>query len=150
MASIENRDLDAAGAEALGNHVPAKTALCPTCGDGFTPRRSTARYCGDACRKAAQRNRDRGLPDRAPTRAPAAVTGALLSVTGTPHTCSRNATRSVTLTPQGRRASKLDPRIVPDAKWPDMYRLRDPDGRLSDMVNLTRAKDALLPMWGRS
>jgi len=70
------------------------------------------------------------------------------SVTGTLHTCSRNA-RSVTLTPQGRRASKLDPRIVPDAKWPDMYRLRDPDGRLSDMVNLTPAKDALLVNAGR-
>jgi hypothetical protein len=31
-----------------------------------------------------------------------------------------------------------------------MYRLRDLDGRLSDMVNLTRAKDALWPMRGRS
>ena len=131
-------------------NAPAKTALCPTCGDGFAPRRSTARYCGDACRKAAQRNRDRGLSDRAPARAPAAVIGALLSVTGTPHACSRNATQYVTLTPQGRRASKLDPRIVPDAKWPGMYRLRLPDGRLSDMVHLTRAKDALLQMRGRS
>ena len=131
-------------------NAPAKTALCPTCGDGFTPRRLTVRYCGDACRKAAQRNRDRGLPDRAPATAPAVVTGVLLSVTGTPHTCSRNATRSVTLTPQGRWASKLDPRIVPDAKWPGMYRLRVLDGRLSDMVHLTRAKDALLQMRGRS
>ena len=33
--------------------------------------------------------------------------------------------------------------IVPDAVWPGMYRLRFPDGRLSDMVNLTRARDAL-------
>jgi hypothetical protein len=33
--------------------------------------------------------------------------------------------------------------IVPDTKWPNMYRLRFPDGRLSDMLNLTRAKDAL-------
>jgi hypothetical protein len=33
--------------------------------------------------------------------------------------------------------------IVPDAKWPGMYRLRLPDGSLSVMVNLTRAKDAL-------
>jgi len=30
-----------------------------------------------------------------------------------------------------------------------MYRLRDPDGRLSDMVNLTPAKDALLVNAGR-
>jgi hypothetical protein len=37
----------------------------------------------------------------------------------------------------------LDPRIAPDAKWPTMFRLRLPDGGLSDMVNLPRAKDAL-------
>jgi hypothetical protein len=38
--------------------------------------------------------------------------------------------------------------IVPDAKWPNMYRLRFPDGRLTGMVNLTRAKDALDAMKG--
>lgn len=32
--------------------------------------------------------------------------------------------------------------VVPDAKWPGMWRVRTPDGRLSDMVNLARAKDA--------
>jgi hypothetical protein len=42
----------------------------------------------------------------------------------------------------------LDPRIVPDAKWPNMYRIRLPGGGLSDMVNLTRAKDALLARLG--
>jgi len=30
-----------------------------------------------------------------------------------------------------------------DAKWPGMYRLVRPDGTLSDMVNLARAKDAV-------
>src|SRR5215831_7774662 len=39
---------------------------------------------------------------------------------------------------------KLDPRIVPDPKWPGMYRVRLPDGSLSDMVNLTQAKHALV------
>jgi hypothetical protein len=33
--------------------------------------------------------------------------------------------------------------IVHHAKWPGMYRLSLPDGSLSVMVNLTRAKDAL-------
>jgi hypothetical protein len=37
----------------------------------------------------------------------------------------------------------LPPGIVPDERYPAMYRLRLPDGRLSDMVNLTRARDAL-------
>jgi hypothetical protein len=32
--------------------------------------------------------------------------------------------------------------VVPDSKWPNMYRVRSPDGTLSDMVNLARAKDA--------
>jgi hypothetical protein len=33
--------------------------------------------------------------------------------------------------------------IVPDERFPGMYRLKRADGSLSDMVNLTRAKDAL-------
>jgi len=32
--------------------------------------------------------------------------------------------------------------VVPDTKHPKMYRVRCPDGTLTDMVNLTRAKDA--------
>jgi hypothetical protein len=32
---------------------------------------------------------------------------------------------------------------VPDERFPGMYRLKRADGSLSDMVNLTRAKDAL-------
>jgi hypothetical protein len=32
--------------------------------------------------------------------------------------------------------------VVPDTRWPDMWRIAWPDGQLSDMVNLTRAKDA--------
>jgi hypothetical protein len=33
--------------------------------------------------------------------------------------------------------------MVPDAVHPSMWRVRWPDGRLSDMTNLTRAKDAV-------
>jgi hypothetical protein len=32
--------------------------------------------------------------------------------------------------------------IVPDPGWDGMWRVRMPDGHVSDMVNLTRAKDA--------
>ena len=32
--------------------------------------------------------------------------------------------------------------IAQDEKYPTMWRIRSPDGRLSDMVNLTRARDA--------
>src|SRR5262249_33216911 len=42
-------------------------------------------------------------------------------------------------TVEGRpKTGSLDPRIVPDAKWPGMYRIRRPHGSLSDMPNLTR------------
>ena len=37
-------------------------------------------------------------------------------------------------------------RVVEDDRYPGMYRVRYPDGRLSDMVNLSRAKDAVLGM----
>jgi hypothetical protein len=47
-------------------------------------------------------------------------------------------------------AQALPPGFVPDAKWPGMYRLVLADGSLSDMVNLTRAKDALLHMKARA
>jgi len=34
--------------------------------------------------------------------------------------------------------------VVRDDKYPSMWRVRSPDGSLSDMVNLSRAKDAAL------
>lgn len=36
--------------------------------------------------------------------------------------------------------------VVPDARYPSMFRIKWPDGSLSDMVNLTRAKDAAMAM----
>ena len=32
--------------------------------------------------------------------------------------------------------------VLPDLDWPGTWRIAWPDGRLSDLVNLTRAKDA--------
>jgi hypothetical protein len=36
--------------------------------------------------------------------------------------------------------------IEPDTDWPNLYRVRLPDGHLTDMVNLMHAKDAALPL----
>ena len=36
--------------------------------------------------------------------------------------------------------------VVPDADWPGMWRARLSDGRVSDMANLTRAKDAAISL----
>jgi hypothetical protein len=118
---------------------------CSTCGLQFRSRRSTARFCGPRCRVAAKRTRDRGTPlTRAATRRSVAP-DAVLSVTAPVRKSEGQKPQSVTLR---REAAKLDPRIVPDPIWPGMYRIRRPDGSLSDMVNLTRAKDALAAMRG--
>jgi hypothetical protein len=39
-------------------------------------------------------------------------------------------------------SNKRDIKLVLDPDWPDMWRLLLPNGQLTDMVNLTRAKDA--------
>jgi hypothetical protein len=113
---------------------------CQTCTTEFTPRRSTARYCSNRCRLTAHRAR-------------------LDSVSDAPHGPSDGVYSAETLrndrrtTPGPERAletlipptSRTLPKgIVQDGKYPSMYRLIRPDGGLSDMVNLTRAKDALL------
>jgi hypothetical protein len=49
----------------------------------------------------------------------------------------------MSVTALARPVANLPRGIVPDSKWPGMFRLRLADGSLSDMVNLTRAKDAL-------
>jgi hypothetical protein len=38
--------------------------------------------------------------------------------------------------------------LRPDSRWPQMWRVHSRDGRVSDMVNLTRAKDAAVA-WAR-
>src|SRR5947209_4120481 len=116
------------------------SATCSACGLQFRPQRSTARFCSSRCRKATQRARDRGAPINVAMTRPRAAVDAVLSVTALLGLCKDQKPKSVTLR---RKSLKLDPRIVPDAKWPAMFRLRLPDGSLSDMVNLPRAKDAL-------
>jgi hypothetical protein len=37
-------------------------------------------------------------------------------------------------------------RVYPDSKWPNMWRSTLPDGRPSDMANLSWAKNAILAM----
>ena len=49
-------------------------------------------------------------------------------------------TTTSTATP---KSFELDRRITPDPKWPGMYRVKMPGGRLTDMMNLTRAKGEL-------
>jgi len=66
-----------------------------------------------------------------PARARRATRGALKSAPGISATSRLSVTRD------------LGSRIVADEHWPGMYRLRLSNGSLTDMTNLTRARDAL-------
>jgi hypothetical protein len=55
-----------------------------------------------------------------------------------PHTQNPQATWSLTY---GDTRAPLA-LVVPDARWPRMYRVHWPDGRVSDLANLARCRDA--------
>jgi hypothetical protein len=46
----------------------------------------------------------------------------------------------------GTKAGRVLATVEPDAEWPGLWRVRTPDGRLSGIVNPTRAKDAALSL----
>jgi hypothetical protein len=129
----------------VARSAPGRT--CSHCDSQLRPKRSTARFCGPRCRVAAQRTRDRGIPIGTVATRPSAAADAILSVTTPVSLSEGQKPQSVTLR---RKPPNLDPRIVPDPKWPGMYRIRRPDGLLTDMTSLTRAKDALAEMGGAS
>jgi hypothetical protein len=155
----------------------ARTAICSTCGDRFARGQysnqhkssrgeivPTSKYCSSACRQAAYRTR-RDIRNNIPVsaRPPRPVRRKLrplfACVTNTPKdpmgTTPHASVTRAEIPPQNQLAvtpqkKSLPREIVPDAKWPGMYHLRLLDGSLSDMVNLTRAKDALAEMQGAS
>ena len=45
---------------------------------------------------------------------------------------------------------KLIARIIQDKRYPSMWRVALPNGTVSDMVNISRAKDAAMWLTGRS
>jgi len=127
----------------LDGPLNASPKECAACGVQFRLQRSTARFCSPRCRKAAQRVRDRGTPVSVAVKRPSVAADAFLSVTATVDISKGQKPQGATLR-QPRKPSKTNPRIVADPKWPGMYRIKRPDGSLTDMVSLTRAKDALL------
>jgi len=54
----------------------------------------------------------------------------------------RGETRKVTYALYYGSAQRPLATVVPDSHWACMWRIAGPDGRLSDMANLTRCKDA--------
>ena len=132
------------------------TAVCPQCKHRFGLGRranqhqraggrfhEAARFCSPACRQAAYRaRRYRNTPsNKEPVTLAEGVQGTALQATVT------RALETIE-TKRDFRPEKTtdhpvsDPRLVRDAKYPEMWRVRMPDGTLSDMVNHTRAADA--------
>ena len=120
---------------------------CHHCQTEFEPKRSTARYCSAAHRLAAHR----GSLDRPQKAAQAPTNGAYVAETlrndPTPSPAQKPGVETLK-TPIPRALKTLPAGIVPDAEWPGMYRVVRPDGSLSVIVNLTRAKDAVRQITG--
>jgi hypothetical protein len=142
----------------------ATTRKCGHCGERFTVAlrqgkdsyRARAgrersyqdqRYCAPGCRKAASKARrttfrTHGIGPATP----------LKEVQGTnPFSGVATTTAPISLASiSGAQKPTRPPlhmtfdayTVVPDPEWPAMYRVRRPDGSLTDMANLTRARDA--------
>ena len=111
------------------------SATCSHCGSKFEPQRRSARFCRPACRVAAHRQ----AGCNAKKASPRLTEGASACKNSSPGSRPKSATtapRGLSVTP--RHA------IITDGQWSGMYRIRRPDGSLTDLVSLTRAKDALL------
>jgi hypothetical protein len=140
--------------------VSNKSVVCAHCGARFTApahsgryrqtserRIKSARYCSRACRQAAYVARRAIRAGVLHSQRHKAFRGRVTDV-GNRVDLRTSVTQALQPT---EISSEIRPKkttsgavsIVPDAKWPGMYRLRFPDGSLSDMVNLTRARDAL-------
>jgi hypothetical protein len=113
------------------------TDICSACKLPFTPHRSTARFCSARCRLINHRTSAVKTPAR-PVGEPA---DAFVSVSGPLSPSAPLLKKPETLT--AREAKRLPRGVVRDERRPAMYRVFLSDGSLSDMVNLTRARDAL-------
>jgi hypothetical protein len=124
-------------------------------------RSKQRRYCSDLCRAMASRAArdanggvsDKKRPASAPIETPSDASfkpRETVSVSGQPVAPPLTETRTETTAAPRLHSSPRKPQqmvfgdhvVEPDAKWPRMYRVRRPDGTLTDMVNLTRARDA--------
>jgi hypothetical protein len=110
----------------IGNRALERNSFCASCGASFTPRRSSARFCSTRCRTAAHRSSTAACNATTTRRKARSAIKSAPGIVATP-----------------RLSVTRNPRIVVDERWSGMYRLRLPDGSLSDMVNLARARDAL-------
>jgi hypothetical protein len=102
-------------------------------------RRQERRYCSDTCRV---RDHRAGKTPQEPLRrpqmhvtAPSGSSGANEPLHPILSLINQESKQPLRMTFDGYA-------VVRDPDWPAMYRVRRPDGTLTDMANLTRARDA--------
>jgi hypothetical protein len=106
------------------------------------------RYCSDYCRKLASKSRPQPSPQPSPRGSrPASETVADTNVFSTVASVAAGPTNSTGYEWRNSGRATLQMAfggytVAPDPDWPGMYRGQAPDGSLSDMVNLSRARDA--------
>jgi hypothetical protein len=143
----------------IGEALPEKRK-CEQCGGSIpnwigegTKRRRTPksrRYCSERCRNKANKTGHFLAPERAETAPePSECSGPLFG----PSTMPVNVLGGYRF-PGAPDVGLTDntiaktAEIVADDKYPGMWRVRYPDGRLSDMLNRTRARGARTPAQG--
>jgi hypothetical protein len=135
------------GRDAIPDHENRDmTIACAICRRPFIPRRSTAQFCGPTCRQTAHR-RARQSPIGKSRNAGRCSEGNIRSARG-PSDSAGRAGRPLSPKAPGSASRRLDAlstalQIVPDQLWPDMWRLVFSNGRISGLLNITRAKDAV-------
>jgi hypothetical protein len=106
------------------------------------------RYCSDNCRKRASEGRSQSSAQPSANKRKIAPGKRFdTDVFSTVRDVSSAATISKTYEGQKSGRAPLEMTfggysVIPDPEWPKMFRVRLPDGSCTDMVNLTRARDA--------
>ena len=143
-----------------------RSVVCANCGARFTApthsgryrqtserRIKSTRYCSRACRQAAYVARRAARADVPHSERHKAFRGRVTDVGSREkgaggadlHTSVTHGLQPIEISNEiSTKTTTLGViSIVRDGEWPNMYRLRLPDGRLTDLLNLVRAKDAL-------
>ena len=129
-----------------------KNFACEVCRQWFSPRRESARFCSPRCRQRAHRRTSRlpldeirsanGHSQRNADKSAQGPSGSAEAVGEPPSPVTQPAAHQPALA-SGSSVLSLTPHLVQDQRFPNMWRIAIPDGRLSNMVNITRAKEAL-------
>ena len=127
-----------------------KHFACEVCRQWFSPRRASARFCSPRCRQRSHRRASRLPPDKIRSanghsqrnvdKSDRGPSGSAEVVGKPPPPVAQTAAHQTALASNSSALSST-PHLVQDQRFPTMWRIAFPDGRLSNMVNLTRAKE---------